>query len=238
MIKAENIIKTFSGVNVISDCNINVRKGCIYGLLGANGAGKTTLFKLFLGLLTPTAGNISILDMDISCEKDEILKNIGSIIEVPFFYEHLSAKENLQIHLDYMNTKGLSIDESLSMVGLKSVNNKPVSEFSLGMRQRLALARALIHKPKILILDEPINGLDPIGIREIRELLLTLKNEGTTIIISSHILSEIEHVADTIGIIINGKIIEEVSIKDAKDKYPNGLEDYFFSIMKGAGAIA
>lgn len=238
MIKAKNLVKTFSGVDVINNCSIDVSKGYIYGLLGANGAGKTTLFKLLLGLLTPTSGEISILDMKLSNNKNKILRSIGSIIEVPFFYEHLTAKENLEIHLAYMKNEGLSIEETLNMVGLNSVNTKAVSEFSLGMRQRLAIARALIHKPEILILDEPINGLDPIGIREIRELLLKLKNQGMTILISSHILSEIEHIADIIGVIANGKIVEEVSLEDAKSKYPNGLEDYFFSIMKGAGIIA
>lgn len=237
-VKTENLIKIFSGIEVISGCNLNVPKGCIYGLLGANGAGKTTIFKLLMGFLTPTAGNAEVLDMDVISCRNEILKSVGSIIEVPVFYEHLSAHENLEIHLSYMNTTG-DISSTLEMVGLKATNNQPVSKFSLGMRQRLGIARALIHKPKLLILDEPINGLDPMGIREMRELFIKLKNEqGMTILISSHILSEIEHVADTIGVIVNGNVVEEVALSAVKEQFPNGLEDYFFNIMSGGGKLA
>lgn len=232
-VRTESLIKTFSGIEAIKGCNINVPKGCIYGLLGANGAGKTTIFKLLMGFLTPTAGNAEVLDMDVTAHRNEILKSIGSIIEVPIFYEHLSAQENLEIHLAYMDVQGLDISAVLDMVGLKSTNNQPVSKFSLGMRQRLGIARALIHKPKLLILDEPINGLDPMGIREMRELFIRLKNEGMTILISSHILSEIEHVADIIGVIVNGTIVEEVSLSVVKERFPSGLEDYFFNIMSG-----
>lgn len=233
MIKIDNVIKTFSSVEVIKNCNMKVSSGSIYGLLGVNGSGKTTLFKLIMGLLTPTNGEIKIFDVDISTNRDEILKNIGSIIEVPVFYEHLSAYENLNIHLAYMNKDNSSIKETLELVGLKASNSQPVSNFSLGMRQRLSFARALIHNPKLLILDEPINGLDPMGIREIRELLIKLKKQGVTILISSHILSEIEHIADIIGVIVNGNIIKEVSLSKVKKEFHNGLEDYFFNIMKG-----
>lgn len=232
-VRTENLIKTFSEIEVIKGCNLNVPQGCIYGLLGANGAGKTTIFKLLMGFLTPTAGKAEILDMDVISCRNEILKSVGSIIEVPVFYEHLSARDNLEIHLSYMDVTG-DISSTLDMVGLKATNNQPVSKFSLGMRQRLGIARALIHKPKLLILDEPINGLDPMGIREMRELFIQLKNEhGMTILISSHILSEIEHVADSIGVIVNGTVVEEVALSAVKEQFPNGLEDYFFSIMSG-----
>jgi len=237
-VRTENLIKTFSGIEVIKGCNINIPKGCIYGLLGANGAGKTTIFKLLMGFLTPTAGKAEVLNMDVISCRNEILKIVGSIIEVPVFYEHLSAHDNLEIHLSYMNVTG-DISSTLDMVGLKATNNQPVSKFSLGMRQRLGIARALIHKPKLLILDEPINGLDPMGIREMRELFIQLKNErGMTILISSHILSEIEHVADTIGVIVNGIVVEEVALSAVKEQFPNGLEDYFFSIMSGGEKLA
>ncbi len=233
-VKTENLIKTFSGIEVIKNCNISVPTGSIYGLLGANGAGKTTLFKLLMGFLNPTTGNAKVLNMDVMESRNEILKSVGSIIEVPVFYEHLSAYENLEIHLSYMGVKGLDISNTLTMVGLKDVSNQPVSKFSLGMRQRLGIARALIHKPKLLILDEPINGLDPIGIREMRELFIQLKNEqGITILISSHILSEMEHVADTVGVMVAGTIVEEVALSAVKEQFPNGLEDYFFNIMNG-----
>ncbi len=237
-VRTENLIKTFSGIEIIKGCNINVPKGCIYGLLGANGAGKTTIFKLLMGYLVPTAGKAEVLDMDVMSYRNEILRNVGSIIEIPVFYEHLSACENLEIHLSYMKATG-DISSTLEMVGLKATNNQPVSKFSLGMRQRLGIARALIHKPELLILDEPINGLDPMGIREMRELFIKLKNEqGMTIFISSHILSEIEHVADIIGVIVDGIIVEEVTISAIKEHFPNGLEDYFFSIMSGGTKLA
>jgi ABC-2 type transport system ATP-binding protein len=233
-IRTENLTKTFSGLEVINRCNMNVSNGSIYGLLGVNGAGKTTIFKLLMGYLIPTAGMIKVFNMDIMDFRKEILKSIGSIIEVPVFYEHLSAAENLAIHLSYMDVNGLDISSVLEMVGLKDVNNQPVSKFSLGMRQRLGIARALIHKPKLLILDEPINGLDPMGIREMRELFIKLKKEqGMTILISSHILSEIEHIADTIGVIVSGSIVEEVALSAVKEQYSNGLEEYFLNIMNG-----
>lgn len=167
----DNLTKTFSGSEVIKGCNMTIPKGSIYGLLGANGSGKTTIFKLLMGLLTPTLGSAEIFGMDSVLCRSEILKRTGSIIEVPVFYDHLSARENLEIHLSYMGTSG-DIESTLELVGLKASNNQPVSKFSLGMRQRLGIARALIHEPELLILDEPINGLDPMGIREMRELFL------------------------------------------------------------------
>lgn len=234
VVKTDNLTKSFSSIEAVNHCNITITKGSIYGLLGENGAGKTTIFKLLTGLLIPTMGKAEVLGMDITKCRSDILKNIGSIIEVPVFYERLSAVKNLEIHLAYMGVSGLEINSVLEMVGLSNINNQPVSQFSLGMRQRLAIARALIHKPKLLILDEPVNGLDPRGIREMRKLFLKLKQEeDMTILISSHILSEVEHVADTIGIISKGKIIEEVTLSEVIQKSSNGLEDYFFNIMKG-----
>lgn len=239
IVETKNLIKTLSGVEIINKCNLTVYQGSIYGLLGANGAGKTTLFKLLTRLLTPTAGKAEVLGMDVSTCSNEILKSIGSLIEVPVFYDHLSAAENLEIHLSYMNMENADISAALEMVGLEGDNHQPVLKYSLGMRQRLAIARALVHKPKLLVLDEPINGLDPMGIREMRELFLKLaKKDGITILISSHILSEIEHIADTIGVISNGVIVEEVPMKTVKEQFPNGLEDYFFNIMSGGRSYA
>ncbi|MED4404209.1 ATP-binding cassette domain-containing protein [Metabacillus fastidiosus] len=233
-VKVENLTKTFDGNEVIKNCNMNVQKGTIYGFLGVNGAGKTTVFKMLSGLLTPTMGNAQVLEMDVMSQRSEILRNIGTIIETPIFYDHLSATENLEIHLAYMEADDTDIDSVLAKVGLNNTGKQPVSKFSLGMLQRLAIARAIIHKPKLLILDEPINGLDPIGIREMRELFLDLvKNQDMTLLISSHILSEIEHIADTIGVIVNGTVIREVSLAEVKAEYPNGLEDYFIDIMTG-----
>jgi len=236
VVKATSLVKRFDGKEIIKNCNMNVRKGTIYGFLGANGSGKTTVFKMLLGLLIPSAGEIEILGNSSSENRDKILKSIGSIIETPLFYEHLSAKENLELHLSYMGVEHPDIENTLEMVGLNDIENMPVSKFSLGMRQRLGIARAIIHSPKLLLLDEPINGLDPLGIREMRELFLHLvKKRNMTIIISSHILSEIEHIADTIGVIVNGRIVEEVSLTSIKDQFPEGLEVFFLNIMSGNG---
>ncbi|WP_202976398.1 ABC transporter ATP-binding protein [Anaerophilus nitritogenes] len=238
-VQTHNLIKTFSGVDVIKNYNMTVLRGSIYGLLGANGAGKTTAFKILSGLLVPIGGKAEVLGKDIVSQRDEVLKNIGTIIETPIFYEHLPAKENLEIHLSYMGIENVDIASVLEAVDLQSTNRHPVSKYSLGMRQRLGIARALSHKPQLLILDEPTNGLDPMGIRKMRELFLKLvKEENMTILISSHILSEIQYIADMIGVMVNGTIIEEVPLETIKKQYPDGLEDYFFNIMDGGQSNA
>ncbi|NMS91124.1 ATP-binding cassette domain-containing protein [Clostridioides difficile] len=234
IINVQNLTKTFDRKEVICRCNMTVPQGVIYGFLGANGAGKTTIFKLIAGLLNPTYGKINIFGLDISKNHNKILKRLGCMIESPIFYDHLSATENLEIHLKYMGYIDADIEKTLNDVGLVSTGKQPVSQFSLGMRQRLGIARAIIHKPNILILDEPINGLDPMGIREMRELFIKLvQEENMTILISSHILSEIEHIADIIGVIVNGSIVEEITLSSIKEKFPEGLEEYFFNIMSG-----
>lgn len=233
-IQTNHLVKCFGQNEVIKDCSIRIEQGTIYGFLGANGAGKTTVFKLLTGLLTPDSGSVQILGFDMLKNRDKMLLQIGSLIEAPTFYEHLSAHKNLEIHLEYMSVDGFGVDKVLKMVGLPDTQEKAISQFSLGMRQRLGIARALIHQPKILILDEPINGLDPMGIRAMRELFLSLANEyGITILLSSHILSEIEHVADKIGVIAEGKIVCETDLAQVKAEYKNSLEDYFFTIMSG-----
>lgn len=236
MIQIKNMKKVFDGKEVLKDINITVEAGTIYGLLGENGAGKTTTFKILAGLLRPTAGTVEIQGKEISDGNHGFLKNMGILIETPVFYEHLSAKENLEIHLDYMGCDKNQTDDALAMVGLKDTGKRPVSQFSLGMKQRLAIARAICHSPKILVLDEPINGLDPMGIRQIRGLFLSLVADyGMTIIISSHILSEVEHIANKIGVLAEGTIAQEVSLAEIKEKYTDGLEEYFFDIMSGGG---
>lgn len=219
VIKSTNLTKTFKGTEVIKNVSINIKKGEIYGLLGPNGAGKTTLMRMLTGLVKPTAGEVEVFGEVMGERSYEILKRIGAIIEYPVFYDKLTAKENLEIHCEYMgyyNEK--EIDRVLTLVKLPGNNSKKVKEFSLGMKQRLGLARAIVTKPELLILDEPINGLDPEGIREIRDLLkLLCKEYGMTILISSHILSEIEQMADTIGIIAEGKLIKEVSMDNLRE---------------------
>ncbi len=237
-LQVSDLTKTFNNKEVIKNLNLSVKEGSIYGLLGENGAGKTTVFKMITGLLSPTMGIIRVQGKELSTQNRDYLKDIGILIETPVFYEHLSAKENIEIHLSYMGCTGTNIDEILSMVGLKNTGNKPVAQFSLGMKQRLAIARAISHSPQILVLDEPINGLDPLGIRQMRDLFLSLvADHRMTILISSHILSEMEHIADTIGVLVNGVIAQEVSIEEVKEKYKDGLEDYFFNIMSGGVGV-
>ena len=228
------LTKAFGGREVVRNCSMTVEKGSIYGFLGKNGAGKTTVFKMLLGLLQPTAGEATVLGMDSVKQNLDILKRTGSLIETPIFYEHLSAIENLQIHLEYMGMAKADIIGTLEMVGLPKVGAQPVSTFSLGMRQRLAIARAIVHKPELLILDEPVNGLDPIGIKEMRELFCNLvKEREITILLSSHILSEVEQTANRIGIIVDGTVVAEVIPQEISNRYKGGLEEYFMTITKG-----
>ena len=232
-VEIRNLTKVFDGKEVLRSCNLTVQSGTIYGLLGANGAGKTTMFKLITGLLSPTAGNIKVQGETLSIDKKDFLRKMGILIETPVFYNHLSARENLEIHLSYMEHSFEKIEQVLEMVGLGDTGKQPVSKFSLGMKQRLAIGRAISHSPQILILDEPINGLDPMGIRQIRNLFLSLAKDGMTLLISSHILSEIEHIADVVGVLTNGNVVQEVAICEIKKQYPTGLEEYFFQIMSG-----
>lgn len=230
IVEIKEVFKIIDKEGVLSGINLQIAEGEIYGFLGPNGAGKTTLMKCMLSLSTITSGRIEIFGKNLHEHREEILSQVGSIIETPSFYENFTAKEILEIHSQYM---GKTITESdiiraLRMVGLKNTTKK-VKDFSLGMRQRLGLARAFLTKPKLLILDEPINGLDPIGIQEIRNLLLSLSKEhGITILISSHILSEISQIADKIGFIKNGEMVEQVSMKEIRRENID-LEEYFMS---------
>lgn len=216
IIVLEDVTKSYKGTEVVKNVSMRVKQGEIYGFLGPNGAGKTTIMKMILNLAKPDMGNIRVCDEVIQKNSYEYLRNIGSIIEYPVFYEKLTAWKNLKLHCNYMGFYNKKrIREVMDMVDLKGVDNKPVGEFSLGMKQRLGIARAMITNPKILILDEPINGLDPIGIKQIRQLLMKLKTSyGTTILISSHIIAEIEQLADTIGVIDRGNLTKEVSMSE------------------------
>ena len=233
-IYTKGLYKSFGEKEVLRDCSLTVEKGTVYGFLGINGAGKTTMLKILTGLLSPTMGEVQVLGDNVVTQNSDMLKNIGSLIEVPVFYEHLSARQNMEIHLAYMGGKCADIGTTLAKVGLKGIKNQPVSEFSLGMRQRLAIARAMIHQPQLLILDEPVNGLDPVGIREMRDLFRNLvEKHKVTILFSSHILSEVEHIADKIGIISNGTVMQEMMLHELKKDSSFNLEEYFISIVEG-----
>lgn len=230
----DRLTKYFSGKEVIRQCRISVERGTIYGLLGKNGAGKTTLFKLLLGFLKPASGTSSILGMDSVKNNTAILRHTGNLIETPIFYEHLSAAENLRLHLAYMNLEETDTEPVLRRVGLPGTGTRPVREFSLGMRQRLAIARSIIHMPEVLILDEPVNGLDPAGMREMRALFRQLsEQDGMTILLSSHLLQEIERTADRIGVIAGGKIVLEKDTGEIRRSHPEDLEDHLIAAMEG-----
>ena len=219
IICVDGLIKEYAGIKVVDGVSFSVNKGEIYGLLGRNGAGKTTIMKILLGLANPTSGKVSILgkDMSVNSEK-KVLKKVGCIIENPGFYSNLTGTENLEIFAKLRGLDQDSVKKALELVNLPYKDKKIFSKYSLGMKQRLAIANAIMHNPEILVLDEPINGLDPIGIAEVRELLKKFKESGISILISSHILSELENVADRISIIDFGKMIEEINMKEWKNK--------------------
>lgn len=208
--------KSYKGNVVVNDVNIHVPKGAIYGFVGPNGAGKSTVMKMILNLIQPEAGEVQLFGEKVTDQSYEVFKRVGSIIENPYFYEKMTARQNLELHCDYMGFPNKErIDEVLQMVDLQNVEGKQIRHYSLGMKQRLAIARAILAKPEFLILDEPINALDPEGIREMRNLFQRLNQEDeTTIFISSHILSEVDLIADTIGIIQHGNLLEELPIEE------------------------
>ncbi|MGE8203569.1 ABC transporter ATP-binding protein [Heyndrickxia sp. NPDC080065] len=226
ILKTNNLTKVFHGKEVISQVNMHVKKGEIYGFIGPNGAGKTTTMKMMTNLIKPTSGEIEIFGEKLTNTSYKILKRIGTMIEYPIFYEKLTAVENLEIHCEYLGYHDkTAIKRALDLVGLKNITNKPVKNLSLGMKQRLGIARAIMTKPELLILDEPINGLDPTGIKELRDLFKMLcKEYGITLLVSSHILGEIEQIVDTIGVINNGKLIEEISLENINGQHTEFIE--------------
>lgn len=216
ILQTSHLSKTIGGKNLVADVSIHVKKGEIYGFLGPNGAGKTTVMKMITNLWKPTAGMVVLFGNTLEPASYEVLKRMGSIIEFPTFYEHLTGRENLKLHCEYMGyyNKG-SIEEALEMLSLAEAADKPVKSYSLGMKQRLGIARSILCKPEFVILDEPTNGLDPAGMKQIRDLFRMLCTEyGMTFMISSHLLSEIESIADTVGVIHHGRIVNEISMKE------------------------
>ncbi|HGE5780450.1 MULTISPECIES: ABC transporter ATP-binding protein [Bacillus] len=236
VLKTNQLTKVFEGKEVISGVNMHVKKGEIYGFLGPNGAGKTTIMKMITNLIKPTSGDIEIFGEKLTDTSYDVLKRMGTIIEYPIFYDKLTAKENLYLHCEYMGYYDKKeIEHALDLVNLHNVENKKVKDFSLGMKQRLGIARAILTKPELLILDEPINGLDPIGIRELRDLFKMLcKEYGITLLVSSHILGEMEQMADTIGVIQNGKLIKEVSMKSINGKQTEYIEIQVQDVKRAA----
>ncbi|MDU2687438.1 ATP-binding cassette domain-containing protein [Paeniclostridium sordellii] len=220
VLKTKSLSKEYKKIVALENINISIKKGDIYGLIGENGAGKTTLTRLITGLIYQTNGEIELFEEMEASKLSKQRRRIGCIIESPVLYEDMTAKQNLEIIRVQRGIPGKGcIDEVLNLVNLPDTKSKKVKDFSLGMKQRLALAIALLGDPEFLILDEPINGLDPIGIIEFRELIKKLNREKKiTILISSHILSELHQLATYYGIIHKGKLIEEISLEELNER--------------------
>lgn len=219
LIKIQDVSKKFGSQTVLNGISMNIHEGEIYGFLGKNGAGKSTLMKVMLGLLKSDSGSVNIFNQPLQKNRASILKNIGALIEEPAFYPNLTGEENLRVIKNLLDLPEENIFEALDTVGLRKAGNKLVKNYSLGMKQRLGIALALVKMPKILILDEPTNGLDPEGMHQMRELIKELPQKyKMTVLISSHLLSEMEQIAGTIGILNGGKLIYQGPINKLVEK--------------------
>lgn len=222
LVEIKNVSKTFKRDTVLEDVSLTIPQNCVFGLLGPNGAGKSTLLKILSGLLRPSAGEV-VFDGHSWSRTD--LVAIGALIEAPAIYENLTARENLKVRTLMLGLEESRIDEVLETVHLTDTGKKRAGAFSLGMKQRLGIAIALINHPKLLILDEPLNGLDPIGIQDLRYLITSFPQKGITVLVSSHLLSEIEQTADYIGILTQGRLAYSGQINEGED-----LEALFMDI--------
>jgi gallidermin-class lantibiotic protection ABC transporter ATP-binding subunit len=223
ILRTNALCKCFGRQMAVDHVSLEIPTGSVYGLLGPNGAGKTTTLKMITGLLHPTEGEILFDNQPWS---RKTLDNIGALIETPALYGNLTARENLRVHTKLLGLPEHRIDDVLAVVDLRDTGSKRASQFSLGMKQRLGIAIALLKHPQLLILDEPTNGLDPIGIQELRELIRSFPEDGITVILSSHILSEVEQIADHIGIISAGKLRYQSKIDRSKN-----LEELFMKVV-------
>jgi len=219
IVSTHNLSKRYGNAYRVNDVNLSVREGDIYGFLGPNGAGKSTTLKMILGLTRPTDGKVTVFGKDFEENRNLILSQTGSLIESPSYYGHLTGLENMRVIQRLRDVPDKNVSEALKIVRLENQKDKKVSQYSLGMKQRLGIAMALLSFPKLLILDEPTNGLDPAGIGEIRELIKSLPQRyGITVLISSHLLSEIEQIATAVGIINDGMMMFQGSMDSLKNK--------------------
>lgn len=239
MITTERLTKQYKSFVAVNNVSLHIRKGSIYGFLGPNGAGKSTTMKMLLGLTAPTEGNFTIDGKHFLGDRLAILQEVGSFIESPSFYANLTGRENLDIIRRILRLPKNVVEDALELVGLSEFGDRLAKKYSLGMKQRLGLAGALLGRPPILILDEPTNGLDPSGIHEIRNLIKSLPDlYDCTILISSHMLSEIELIADDIGILNHGRLLFEGSLDDLRQNAlqagfaTDNLEDMFLSMVE------
>lgn len=239
VLETEAITKSYKGKKVVDTVSLHVKQGEIYGFVRPNGAGKSTVLKMLLNLVNPDSGRVKIFGEEVNNHSYKLLSDIGSIIEYPHFYSKLTGRENLELHCQYMKIPIRNqIENVLKLLNLQDAADRIIDTYSVGMKQRLAIARAIISKPRLLILDEPLNGLDPEGIAEIRNLILNLKKEwNMSIIISSHILSEMELIADTIGIIKDGKMLIEISMKQIHEKIGKYRKVEISDINKGLDVL-
>ncbi len=226
ILHTNHLCKDFKGQHAVSNVSLSIASNSVYGLLGPNGAGKSTTLKMITGMLRPTSGRIIFEDHPW---RRRDLADIGALIEAPPLYENLTAIENLKVRTLLLGLPNSRIQEVLETVGLTNTGKKRAGQFSMGMKQRLGIAIALLNHPKLLILDEPTNGLDPIGIQDLRELIRSFPNQGITVILSSHILSEVEQIADHIGIIAGGKLGYESKINPGEN-----LEALFMEVVKNS----
>ena len=238
IIETHNLTKTYGSFTAVHRLNLHIKKGTVYGFLGPNGAGKSTTMKMFLGLTRPTAGGFLINGLQYPKDRMTILKNVGSLNEEPAFYGNLSGRENLEIIRRILKLPKNSVDDALELTGLTQFSNRPAKKYSLGMKQRLGLAGALLGRPPLLILDEPTNGLDPVGIHEIRSLIRSLPEKlGCTVLVSSHLLPEIELMADDVGILNRGRLLFEGSMEKLREEaamkgFPSdNLEETFLALV-------
>lgn len=236
ILQTDHLTKTIGGRQIIKDVSLHVKKGEIYGFLGPNGAGKSTVMKMLANLWKPTSGSIEMFGEILTPSSYGVLKRMGSIIEFPCFYEHMTGRENLRLHCEYMGYYSPGcIEEALELLDLSSSADKKVKSYSLGMKERLGIARAFLCRPELLILDEPANGLDPAGMKRIRTLLKNMSLErGITILVSSHILSEIESVADTVGVICRGELTKEIAIREIEEMSLSYIELSVLDVRKAA----
>jgi len=226
MIRTKGLTKCFNGFTAVKDLNLNVRKGEIYGFLGPNGAGKTTTILMLLGILRPTKGEVYLFDKSLYEDYFDIKRRIGVVSEKQYLYEEMTAWEYLDFFGDFYQVKNSKkrIEELLEWAGLYGVKDKKLKQFSRGMQQKVGIARALLHNPEILILDEPISGLDPMGIKEVRDMIEEQKQLGKTIFISSHLLSEVEKICDRVGIVNKGVLLAEDKMENLKMRLSREME--------------
>nr|WP_239483742.1 ABC transporter ATP-binding protein [Paenibacillus rhizolycopersici] len=225
IIQTEGLTKKYRGRAAVDHLNLEIAKGDIYGFLGPNGAGKTTTIRMLLGLIQPTSGSIHIFGRELQRDKLAILRRIGSLVESPSYYGHLSAIDNLEAIRRILQVPKSRIDEVLEIVSLTSEARRPVKGFSLGMKQRLGIAASLLGNPELLILDEPTNGLDPSGIHEIRELIKSMPQKyGITVLVSSHLLGEMELMASKVGIIREGRMVFQDTIDNLRLRSAHDME--------------